>query len=111
MVQARKRSIFSFVLYAALALGAGAALLQPTVARADDDEGDASGPCTTKPFNFPAVEKACKEGGRKAAKKLMNEVKKKAKAAGKEFKCKGCHEDLKSYKLTDNAVKDLKPFM
>ena len=44
-------------------LAAGAlAVLAPSLARAEDDA------CTTKKFNYKVVEKACKEGGRKAAK-------------------------------------------
>jgi hypothetical protein len=110
MVQTRNRSFFNIVLAAALALGAGAALLHTTPAYADDD-GDDSGACTAKKFNYPAVEKACKDGGRKAAKKLMKDTLKKAKADGKDWKCKSCHKDLKAYDLTDNAVKDLKPYI
>jgi hypothetical protein len=111
MVQARKRSIFNLVLLAALTIGAGAAVIHPGTAFAQDDEGDDSGACTTKKFNFPSVEKACKDGGRKAAKKLMKDATKKAKAAGKDWKCKHCHENLKDYKLTADAVKELKPFI
>jgi hypothetical protein len=103
MVQARKRSIFNFVLLAALTLGAGAAFAQ--------DEGDDTGACTTKDFKYPAVKKACADGGRKAAKALMKEATKKAKADGKDWKCKHCHENMKDYKLTADAVKDLKPYI
>lgn len=110
MVQARKRSIFNLVLLAALTVGAGAAVLHPSTAFADD-EGDDSGACTTKDFKYPAVAKACKDGGRKGAKSLMKEATKKAKAAGKDWKCKHCHENMKDYKLTADAVKDLKPFI
>lgn len=111
MVQARKRSPFTYILFAALSLGAAGAVLHPAPAYADDDEGDDSGACTAKKFNYPAVEKACKAGGRKEVKKLMKEAIKKAKADGKKWKCKSCHNDLKKYDLTDDAVKDLKPYI
>ena len=88
-------------IFAAFALGVGV----PSVARAGDDA------CTTKKFHYPAVEKACKDGGRKAAKELMKGAVKKAKAAGKDVKCTSCHEDTKEFKLKDNAVDDLKPFI
>ena len=111
MVQARKRSAFNYILFAALSLGAAAAVFTPSTAHAGDDEGDASGACTAKKFHYPAVEKACKAGGRKEVKKLMKTAIKKAKADGKKWKCKSCHEDLKKYDLTDDAVKDLKPYI
>jgi hypothetical protein len=88
-------------IFAAFALGIGV----PSVARAGDDA------CTTKKFHYPAVEKACKDGGRKAAKELMKGAVKKAKAAGKDVKCTSCHEDTKEFKLKDNAVNDLKPYI
>lgn len=77
----------------------------PSIARAGDEA------CTTKKFHYPAVKKACSEGGRKAAKELMKGAVKKAKAAGKDVKCTSCHEDTKEFKLKDNAVEDLKPFI
>jgi hypothetical protein len=90
-----------------MALGAAATcgVFAPGVARAGDEA------CTTKKFNYPAVEKACKDGGRKAVKEVMKGAVKKAKAAGKDVKCTSCHEDTKDFKLKDNAVKDLKPFI
>ena len=36
---------------------------------------------------------------------------KKAKADGKDVKCTSCHEDMKNFKLKDNAVNDLKPYI
>ena len=44
-------------------------------------------------------------------KPLMKAALKKAKADGKDWKCKHCHNDLKKYDLTDDAVKDLKPYI
>ena len=98
------RSLSPAFLAAAVALAAGLGFVAPQAAEA----GDA---CTTKDFQFPAVKKACESGGRKAAKDLMKQAVKKAKAAGKDMKCKSCHEDMKSYKLKDNAAKDLKPWI
>ncbi|HRI07326.1 MAG TPA: hypothetical protein PKW35_05890 [Nannocystaceae bacterium] len=75
-------------------------------ARAD---GDA---CTTTKFQVAQVEKACKEGGRVAAKKLMNDAMKKAKAAGEQVNCKSCHDDVKdTFTLKANAVADLKKWL
>lgn len=77
-------------------------------AQADDDPK----PCVAKTFEIKAVENACKSGGQKAAKALMNKAKKNATAAGEEFKCKGCHKDLKSFELTGpKAVEDLKRYL
>jgi len=76
-------------------------------AQADDPK-----PCVAKSFKIKAVEAACKAGGQKAAKKLMNKAKKNATAAGEEFKCKGCHTDLKTFELTGpKAVEDLKRYL
>ena len=76
-------------------------------AQADDPK-----PCVAKTFKIKAVENACKSGGQKAVKKLMNKAKKAATAAGEEFKCKGCHKDLKGWELTGpKAVEDLKRYL
>lgn len=80
----------------------GLGLAVSSVAVADDAD-----PCTAKKFKYDKVEKACKEGGRKAAKKLMKGVVKKAKAAGEDVNCKTCHKSLKSFDLTDGAEKKL----
>lgn len=87
-------------------LGAAAfGMASPSIAHAADEA------CTTTKFHYPAVEKACKDGGRKAAKEVMKGAVKKAKAAGNDVKCTSCHEDTKDFKLKDNAVKDLKPWI
>ncbi len=69
--------------------------------------GDGEDPCTAKKFKYDKVEKACKDGGRDAAKKLMKDVVKKAKAAGEDVNCKTCHKSLKTFDLTDDAEKKL----
>src|ERR1700749_4180246 len=92
------------LLASALVIGAAAALLTPSIARAGDD-------CTATKFHYSAVEKACKDGGRKAAKDLMKASMKKANGSGKDFKCTSCHVDAKAFKLKDNAVDDLKPWI
>lgn len=94
----------TLVLAASLAFS-GLLGFAPQIARAGDEA------CTTKKFHYPAVKKACNDGGRKAAKELMKGAVKKAKAAGKDVKCTSCHEDTKEFKLKDNAVDDLKPFI
>lgn len=106
MPQSRSsRSVPTLVLAAAVSVGATLGVLTPSTARAGDEA------CTTKKFHYAAVEKACKDGGRKAAKEVMKGAVKKAKAAGKDVKCTSCHEDTKDFKLKDNAVDDLKPFI
>jgi hypothetical protein len=106
MSQSRSsRSVLTLVLATALCGAASLGIFAPSIAHAGDEA------CTTKKFNYPAVEKACKDGGRKAAKELMKGVVKKAKAAGKDVKCTSCHEDTKDFKLKDNAVDDIKPFI
>ncbi len=102
---ASPRSLSTMALLSAILASAAFGLVAPSVAHAGDEA------CTTKKFHYPAVEKACKDGGRKAAKELMKGAVKKAKAAGKDVKCTSCHEDTKSFKLKDNAVDDLKPFI
>lgn len=75
-------------------------------------EADAAGSaCTSKKFNFKQVEAACKEGGRKAAKKLMKKVVKQSKKAGDKKTCLDCHKDLKSFANTKNAVADMKKYL
>ena len=106
MASVESRSLAKVLVLSALGLGAGLALW-PLSATADESE-----PCQTKKFHYPKVEAACKEGGRKAAKKVMMGVVKKAKDAGeKDTKCTSCHEDTKSYKLKSNAVDDLKKWI
>jgi hypothetical protein len=100
----RSRSVPTLVLAMAVGTAAAFGVFAPSVAKAGDD-------CTTKKFHYPAVEKACKDGGRKAVKEVMKGAVKKAKAAGKDVKCTSCHEDTKDFKLKDNAVDDLKPFI
>ncbi|MEM6996041.1 MAG: hypothetical protein AAF721_36375 [Myxococcota bacterium] len=76
-------------------------------AQADDPK-----PSVATSFKVPPVAAACKAGGQKAAKKLMNKAKKVAVAAGEEFKCKGCHKDLKTFELTGpKAIEDLKRYL
>ena len=102
-----KRNLTTWVLASAVAGAAALATLTPAPAMAGGDD------CTTKKFAFKAVEKACKSGGRKAAKDLMKAAVKKAKADGKDMKCKTCHEDTKTFELKDakEAVENLKPYI
>lgn len=96
-------------LLVAVSLGAAAIGLAAPNAHAGDAE------CTTSPFLLPAVKSACAEGKRAAAKKLMQDATKKAKAAGKDWKCKTCH-DASTYKFESEAAHkkaadDLKAFL
>ena len=69
-------------------------------------------PCVGASFKVAAVKAACESGGQPAAKKLMNKAKKKAQELGDEFKCKGCHKDLKTYELTGaDAVTKLERYL
>jgi hypothetical protein len=73
------------------------------VARAADE-----GKCTIAVKGDTPSAKACASGGRAAAKKLMKDMVKKAKAGGQKFTCEGCHKDLDNYELTKNANADYK---
>lgn len=106
---ARRASFPLFALLGGIALTASVGIALP--AHADDGDAGDSGPCTETKFEFPAVEKACKDGGRKSAKDLMKAAQKRARADGKEYKCNSCHENQKSYKLKDGAVDKLKPYI
>ena len=77
----------------------------PLVARADDNA------CKIATTGDSPVAQACKKGGRSAAEEQMGDLVKAAKAKGKVFKCKGCHEDLDSYKLKPNAKDDFKKLL
>ena len=102
---ASPRSLSTMALLSAILASAAFGLVAPSVAHAGDEA------CTTKKFHYPAVEKACKDGGRKAAKELMKGAVKKAKAAGKDVKCTSCHEDTHDFHLKSNAVGDLKSWL
>lgn len=78
-----------------------------TTAAAVDDPEAPTVPCATTEFHYPAVQAACGEGGRKAVKKVMQGAIAKAKRAGTELKCAGCHIDQKDFGLRPNAVDDL----
>lgn len=64
-------------------------------------------PCKASTFHVKAVESACREGGRAAAKDLMKQAVANAKAKGVSLKCTSCHVDQKSYALQPDAVKEL----
>jgi|LNFM01.2.fsa_nt_gb hypothetical protein len=66
-------------------------------------------PCTNA--TLPKVKAACDKGGQAEAKKMMKGIVDKAKAAGKDTKCLSCHENLKDYKQTANAMADLKALL
>jgi hypothetical protein len=67
--------------------------------------------CYATKFSFEEVQKACDEGGLRAAKNLMKDAVKRAKAAGKDYKCSTCHENQKTFELKKDAVSKLKPYL
>lgn len=76
-------------------------------------EGDPK-PCVSSSFKTAQVQAACKAGGQAAAKRVMKDAAKKAKAAGvtEGMKCKNCHTSLKTYELTGaDAVTNLKKWL
>ena len=89
----------------------GAAIAGVSLGAHADEKPEAAKPCTTKKFATPQVEKACKEGGQPAAKKMMKALVKKAKAKGEKIKCKSCHKNIKDYALTDDGVDLLKKML
>jgi hypothetical protein len=93
-----------FTLFPMLALFAGG--LAVGVVNADEPK-----PCAAKKFETKQVEAACKKGGQKAAKDMMKDVVKKAKAAGETMKCETCHTDLKAYDLKPDAQASLKKWL
>jgi len=105
MICARPMNTLCTGTLAAFAL-VGAIVGASTSARAGDEA------CTSQRFELPAVKTACEAGGRAAAKKLMNDAMKKAKAAGEQVTCKSCHTDVKaSFALTPNAVDELRKWL
>ena len=66
------------------------------------------GPCKIATKGETPTAKACTQGGRDAATKLMKDMVKQAKAKGEKFTCDGCHKDLDNYELTKNATEDFK---
>jgi hypothetical protein len=66
------------------------------------------GPCKIATKGDSPTAKACASGGRDAANKLMKNMVARAKATGQKFSCDGCHKDLDSYELTQNAKADYK---
>jgi hypothetical protein len=67
--------------------------------------------CTIATKGDSPVATACKKGGRGAAQDTMEQMVKTAKAKGKVFKCKQCHEDLDNYKLKASADDDFKKLL
>jgi RNA polymerase sigma-70 factor (ECF subfamily) len=64
-------------------------------------------PCTIAVRGDGPIAKACTSGGRAAAKKLMKDLVRRAKARGDKLTCDGCHTDLDAYGLTASARGDL----
>ena len=69
----------------------------------------------SRDFVFPEVQRAWDEGGEKQVKEWMRAMVKRTKKAGgripstgKKPKCGSCHDDLKQYPLSPNAMEDLR---
>ena len=88
-----------------LGLSLALTLVVARVATAGDDK------CTVATSGDSPVAKACAQGGRDDAKKVMKEAVKTAKANGKTFTCEGCHKDLETFTLTPNAKEDFPKLM
>jgi len=73
-----------------------------------DEPAKDAGKCTIATKGDSPVAKACAEGGIKAAKKVMKDMTKKAKAAGVKFDCDDCHKDDTKYTLSDDAGDKMK---
>jgi len=52
--------------------------------------------------------RACANGGRDEARKVMKDMVTAAKNNGTKFSCDGCHKDIMTYELKPNAVDDYK---
>ena len=63
--------------------------------------------CTVALKGSSPVALACREGGRRAAKKLMKEIVNAAQKNGTRKTCDGCHVDLDSYALLTDARPEL----
>ena len=68
---------------------------------------DPRGPCKIALKGDGPVARACAQGGRAAAVKLMNDLVKRAEALRRRVTCDGCHRDVDNYELTPNARNDL----
>ncbi|MEN9580373.1 MAG: hypothetical protein RJA70_3382 [Pseudomonadota bacterium] len=113
-----KRTLTTSFLIAAMAIGAGAAVMAPSAAQAGDDK---KLDCST--LNVAKVKDACNSGGEPAVKKLMNAMKKQfndtnpkdvAGSEGVEFECKSCHKDgllLKTTASGANTTKVLEAYL
>jgi len=90
----------STVLVASLGLAAGLALFSAQNVSAAGEKpctGDLSDPAVAK------IKEACAKGGQGEAKKVMNDLSKKA-----GLKCDACHKDTSTYAVKDNALADYK---
>lgn len=104
---------WSWVMLACTACAGSQAESAPAESAADVETASAEGsePCRASSFEFAEVEAACAEGGTKAAKELMKDYVKQAKAEGQKLKCSSCHDNTKNYTLAENAVADLRALL
>jgi hypothetical protein len=90
---------------AVLAVAAAFGLAWASASLAEDTK------CTIATKGDSPVAKACSSGGRPAAVKTMKQLVRSAKAAGTEYKCDHCHEDMDDYKLKSDAREDFKKLL
>lgn len=86
----QRKTISTFALAASVLAGGAIAFITPPAEAKKEDVK-----CEFDSGKFPEVSKACKEGGKKAVRQLMQGIKKKV---GKDFTCKNCHEGDKTLK-------------
>lgn len=99
MIQRRPRLVLALVSVFCVGLAVSSA------------SADGPKPCLKTTYAVAQVKAACDSGGQDAVKKLMKAAVDKAKAAGADTKCVSCHENLKDFALTANAVADLRPLL
>jgi len=83
----------------------------PLVFSFDGGVSTRNGACRIAEPGRGPVGAACASGAIPAAKKLMKEMVKQAKAKGEKFTCDGCHRDLDTLTLTKNARDDFEKLL
>jgi hypothetical protein len=94
------RSLTTGFLVASLGIAAGLAVFT------SNDVSAAGTPCSADSAKVPAVDAACKKGGKEEAKKAMKALTDKAVAAGDKVKCADCHSDAGPAYKTKADAKD-----
>jgi len=71
------------------------------------DDGESAGACTVALEGSSPVAVACRQGGRRAAKKVMKDLVNAAHKNGKRKTCDQCHVDVESFTLLAGARREL----